>query len=880
MDFFGPNKIFFAVSSYIRPHPFFKKHNSSFYMVYLGERPFKVWRFFLWFLGSVVIFSKIKINGTPIRFIIVIIKFCVQLNLILLNSMRHYNLMLSLLPIIFAPLLGYSSGFGNGGSLIFELDHIAAFNKIEVTNQGKIYAIGYILDDPEYTHSQNMLVCRFNANGTLDSSFANNGVKVVDFTLGNSRANDLVILSDGSVVLVGETHNTSTFDVALAKLTVDGNLDLSFGSSGTLRTDYKALSNKGIAIVSDDNYLYVLDNCGVLGSYGLIDEYPCIIKYDMLGNIVTDFGTLGFRELINLHRAKGLSIYEGNLYTFGTGVLNGALKDMLNLVRLSTVNGSSSSKTVHTGSYDEWPDSSGGFMGELSISEQGKFGLGYKKWSSASSFYSNGRSFSRARITTAQDFDSLPSTSNIQIATIYNGAVNDLNNFQWQNDSSYFITYGNKIVKYTNDALDTTYGIGGEVNLEYVPTDIALYDSERVISLYSWPSTNSKYGKSEFRVFNSDGSPFISSPPVITSSLSAIGQINVPFEYTIIATNDPTQFNVAPLPSGLYLDFNNGIAKILGTPVESGVFSVSLTALNSGGSDVETLIIDISKTDQVIQFDNPGAKLLGSLPIVPVASSSSNLDITFEVVSGPATILEGDIYITGLGDIEIKATQLGNSNFEPADPVTILFTSVMAPELPVIETFPSSIQSPANSFAIFSVAASGPKPLSYRWFKNGTLIEGEENANLVLSNVSYFDEAKYQCEVSNSFGVTISTECDLNVISSEGSLDSDNDGLSDSLEIYLGALGLDPSKDSTNEWNRLLNLVQELGLTNTGLSLEEISDLRPGSTMIEVSGNQATVQLQMEESSDLQTWEDKGDPATMTIPADTDTKFFRFKMAE
>ena len=64
------------------------------------------------------------------------------------------------------------------------------------------------------------------------------------------------------------------------------------------------------------------------------------------------------------------------------------------------------------------------------------------------------------------------------------------------------------------------------------------------------------------------------------------------------------------------------------------------------------------------------------------------------------------------------------------------------------------------------------------------------------------------------------------------------------------------------------------------LTLEEVAELRPGSTMIEVSENQATVQLQMEESSDLQSWEDKGDPATMTIPADTDTKFFRFKMAE
>jgi hypothetical protein len=60
----------------------------------------------------------------------------------------------------------------------------------------------------------------------------------------------------------------------------------------------------------------------------------------------------------------------------------------------------------------------------------------------------------------------------------------------------------------------------------------------------------------------------------------------------------------------------------------------------------------------------------------------------------------------------------------------------------------------------------------------------------------------------------------------------------------------------------------------------ELKDLRPGSTTIQISENQATVQLQMEESSDLQTWEDKGDPATMTIPADTDTKFFRFKMAD
>ncbi len=63
-------------------------------------------------------------------------------------------------------------------------------------------------------------------------------------------------------------------------------------------------------------------------------------------------------------------------------------------------------------------------------------------------------------------------------------------------------------------------------------------------------------------------------------------------------------------------------------------------------------------------------------------------------------------------------------------------------------------------------------------------------------------------------------------------------------------------------------------------SSDNITDLRPGSTIVQVTNNEASVQIQMEESSDLQTWEDAGDPATMTIPADTDTKFFRFKMAE
>ena len=120
----------------------------------------------------------------------------------------------------------------------------------------------------------------------------------------------------------------------------------------------------------------------------------------------------------------------------------------------------------------------------------------------------------------------------------------------------------------------------------------------------------------------------------------------------------------------------------------------------------------------------------------------------------------------------------------------------------------------------------------------------------------------------------------------DGRIDLDNDEIEDGSQILLGSTF--PSTDSNINLETIYNYLVSGFVPKTVTDFaanekyfsSELKDLRPGSAMIEVSGNQATVQLQMEESSDLQTWEDTGTPATMIIPADTDTKFFRFKMAE
>jgi hypothetical protein len=65
------------------------------------------------------------------------------------------------------------------------------------------------------------------------------------------------------------------------------------------------------------------------------------------------------------------------------------------------------------------------------------------------------------------------------------------------------------------------------------------------------------------------------------------------------------------------------------------------------------------------------------------------------------------------------------------------------------------------------------------------------------------------------------------------------------------------------------------------LTLDEVSNLRPGSTMIEIADGLATLSMQVEQSDDLGIWT-TGGASTIQIPigAEAGKKFFRFTMTE
>ena len=75
----------------------------------------------------------------------------------------------------------------------------------------------------------------------------------------------------------------------------------------------------------------------------------------------------------------------------------------------------------------------------------------------------------------------------------------------------------------------------------------------------------------------------------------------------------------------------------------------------------------IERRYQVLTLDSIPDKTFGDGPFELTAGSSAELPVTFEVVSGPATINDNVVSITGGGLVTIRAIQAGNDNYFPAN---------------------------------------------------------------------------------------------------------------------------------------------------------------------------------------------------------------------
>ncbi|HQQ32628.1 MAG TPA: DUF4347 domain-containing protein, partial [Methylophilus sp.] len=170
--------------------------------------------------------------------------------------------------------------------------------------------------------SNNFNLARINADGSLDTTFGGGlGYVSTDVTGSNDIPSSLIIQSDGKILMAGTAFNGSTFDFALVRYNADGSLDTSFGASGVRLTDFGGADFGNEVRLQSDGKIIV---AGWSDAGGTNDF--AIARYNTNGSLDTSFGNSG-KTTVNLggsDLAEGLTIQpDDKILITGTAGVNG-----------------------------------------------------------------------------------------------------------------------------------------------------------------------------------------------------------------------------------------------------------------------------------------------------------------------------------------------------------------------------------------------------------------------------------------------------------------------------------------------------------------------------------------------------------------------------
>ncbi|HEX9989325.1 MAG TPA: hypothetical protein VGE45_12710 [Chloroflexia bacterium] len=177
------------------------------------------------------------------------------------------------------------TSFDDNGIQIVSFTELDFAYAVAVQSDGKIVVAGTT------GSSKDFAVARLNSNGSLDTSFSGDGKVTTDFgsfaVPSQDEAQELAIQSDGKIVAVGnsefDSHTRNNF--ALVRYTTNGSLDTSFSGDGKVTTDFEGGSDRGLglAIQSDGKIV-------AAGTAGITDHSQfALSRYTTSGNLDTGF---------------------------------------------------------------------------------------------------------------------------------------------------------------------------------------------------------------------------------------------------------------------------------------------------------------------------------------------------------------------------------------------------------------------------------------------------------------------------------------------------------------------------------------------------------------------------------------------------------------
>ena len=188
------------------------------------------------------------------------------------------------------------TSFGNAGRTSFDISGGVDFaNAVALQADGKIVVCGSTRPSGASEFANRFVVVRYHSNGSLDAGFGDGGKVLTDFFGFLNRANAVVVQPDGKLVVAGfatQVPSPDGADFALARYNADGSLDTTFGSGGKVVTSFSNFPDiiEALALQPDGKIIaggtLRLDNNFYRGDFALT-------RYNPDGTLDATFGEGG-----------------------------------------------------------------------------------------------------------------------------------------------------------------------------------------------------------------------------------------------------------------------------------------------------------------------------------------------------------------------------------------------------------------------------------------------------------------------------------------------------------------------------------------------------------------------------------------------------------
>lgn len=206
------------------------------------------------------------------------------------------------------------SGFDGDGKVLTSIGLLSVSYGVALQDDGKIVVVGTATPGGSFQFA----VVRYNADGSLDTSFDGDGIVLTDISADHDQARAVAIQADGKIVVAGLTYPNSGSDSAesVARYNTDGSLDTSFGVGGIVTSAPSALKGgiEDVAIQED----------GRIVGVGRLDSDLTVWRYDSNGSLDGKFGDGGLAPIpavLSFSIAYSVAIQkDGKIVAAGVGV--------------------------------------------------------------------------------------------------------------------------------------------------------------------------------------------------------------------------------------------------------------------------------------------------------------------------------------------------------------------------------------------------------------------------------------------------------------------------------------------------------------------------------------------------------------------------------